>query len=83
MTIRKYRLRNNAIIEEHFGSGTMFDANGYGDDYKFIEYGNTDADKIKRTEQVEDRICLELKDGDFPIGGAHGKDFDIIEPLAL
>jgi hypothetical protein len=78
--LRRFRLRNNAVVEERPGDKTIT-RNGYIDDYVFIGYGDIHADEIAELKRMmDDNICLRSGNG-FPEGGWLGPDYDIVEEL--
>lgn len=85
MAARKFRLRNNAIVKECSREDTCFSSDGYIDDYKIIEYGDIDASVVEIIKKDKDYLCLRFAGtgNGFPIGGAHGRNFDIVEEIAL
>ncbi len=72
---RQFELRNGMIIKEKIGIGTNR-KNGFVDDYIVIDANNN---KIFKEEYY---ICLGLTTSEpFPIGGAHGSEYDIIKEI--
>lgn len=75
MELRRFKTRNGSIIEEQICATTVF-AKGYVDDYKVVEVTN------KRSKfEVGEYICLLLGNNKFPVGGEHGKGWDIVEEI--
>ena len=75
MKPRRFKTRNGSIIEE-WPHGISIIKNGYIDDYKIIKsIGNKEF-------KNGDYICLSLSGIGKPLGGAHGKGWDIIEEVS-
>ena len=82
---RKFRLRNNAVVEEWPSAGN-FEENGYIDEYKIVDFGDISRPEIEgfKERQREGSLCLALPfSGGMPTGGAYGKDFDIVEEITV
>lgn len=73
MEPRKFRTRNGTVLVEKYGPGETR-GNGYTDSYIVVESA---TNKPKIGEYI---ILLVPSDG-FPVGGAHGDDYDIIEEI--
>ena len=73
--MRKFRLRNNAVVQELFGEGHVYE-DGFIDDYTMVETGKAEH------FTVGEYICLSLHGGEkFPTGGEYGEAFDIVEEI--
>lgn len=74
MKLRRFKTRNGSILEELWIQPTSNNNYGYIDDYKIIK------STIKKFKKG-DYICLLLLSNHAPIGGEHGKGWDIIEEV--
>lgn len=77
--MRRFKLRNNAVVEEWRRDDTN-EANGYIDDYKVIDYGDINSTRKARIEGGNGWLCLPLSE-EMPVGGAWGNGFDIVEEI--
>ena len=75
MEPRKFKLKNGMVIEELQRDDTRTNKHtGYRDDYTIISGGfggYTDGSWL----------CLLLTDEGFPVGDAHGPEFNIVEEI--
>ena len=81
--LRKFRLRNNAVVEEWPGDDVT-EIEGYIDEYKIIDFGDLGEDEIERFKAKQRKSSLVLvlsMSGNMPTGGAYGKAFDIVEEI--
>jgi hypothetical protein len=76
---RRFKLRNGIIVEEWDRGDFTVHKNGYIDDYKIIDKGDSYPDYGK----VGDWLCLGFNEDGFPVGFTHGTDFDIIEEVSV
>lgn len=79
-TPRLFRLRNGITVQEHHYSFVYDQVGNFTDKYA----GATQEDKqaIENLINRPDYFTLYLQfDGNFPRGGHHGPDFDIVEEL--
>lgn len=77
---RKFKLRNNAIVEEITRHNTVY-GGGFQDDYKVIDRGDIDEDD-RQLKDITRWLCLLLPDDtEFPTGGSFGNEFDIVSEL--
>lgn len=81
--MRKFRLRNNAIVEE-WGDGPtsgIKDENGYTVDYKVLDFGDISPDSQEVIKRNDGWLCLAFAPAGPPLGGSWGPNFDIVEEL--
>lgn len=73
MKPRRFKTRNGSIIEEWPRALTATE-NNFIDDYMIVK-------STRKKYKEGDYICLLLLSNHAPIGGAHGKGWDIIEEV--
>lgn len=79
--LRKFRLRNGAVVQESPREGTVTNETGFIDDYEFHSFGEMSSLDITGFKRCDNYLCLYLPDDSMPKGDAHGKGYDIIEEI--
>lgn len=78
--MRRFKCRNGAVIEEvSIGHEVREESEdgGFSDSYRVVEWNG-----VPEIESANEWICLRLRfNGEFPQGGAHGSDWDIVEEV--
>ena len=73
MKLRRFKTKNGSIIEEWWQADTVTEGE-YIDDYRVIK-------STRKKFKKGDYICLLLLSNYAPIGGEHGKGWDIIKEV--
>jgi hypothetical protein len=79
--MRKFKLRNGAIVEEAGFTEQEHGKDGYPAWFNVVDYGGMSHSDKREIEIDDTPIRLLLGSGGFPKGGSWGRDLDIVEEI--